>query len=275
MSYGERTAIEGMLAMVKPRLAIEIGRAEGGSLSRIAEHSDEVVSFDIVDAAPATLRDLPNVKMLTGDSHVLLPQELERMAGQGQNVDFVLVDGDHSAAGVRSDIQDLLNSDAIRSTVILAHDTLNEEVRQGLEEVDYEACEKVGWVDLDFIPGYVARLPARLGECWGGLGLIVVDGSRAFQSGGPRRSEDLFPQPGLVWPTAQWIRSERASSPDQLSRATLISRGEPSKTDEKMADLTEELERHRAWLRGLEGSVSWRITSPLRALKRRLRERSR
>ena len=79
MSYGERTVIEGMLAMLRPHLAIEIGRAEGGSLRRIAEHSDEVVSFDIVDPSEE-LSQLSNVKILTGDSHVLLPQELTRMA---------------------------------------------------------------------------------------------------------------------------------------------------------------------------------------------------
>jgi hypothetical protein len=36
MRIGERAAVEGLLAQVVPRLAIEIGTAAGGSLDRIA-----------------------------------------------------------------------------------------------------------------------------------------------------------------------------------------------------------------------------------------------
>jgi hypothetical protein len=272
MSYGERSTIEGVLAMVKPRLAIEIGRAEGGSLRRIAAHSNEVVSFDVVDAVPE-LAELSNVRTVTGDSHALLPPELQRIADEGQNVDFVLVDGDHTAPGVRRDMQDLLDSPAIRTTVILAHDTLNEEVRRGLQEVDYDAYEKVGWVDLDFIPGYVARLPARLGECWGGLGLVVVDASGAFRSGGLRRSEDLFDQSSLVWPAAGWVRGEGEPGAERLGEITLIADTLLDDARRENTILTADLDRARDWLDSIQRSASWRLTSPLRAIKRRLRDR--
>jgi hypothetical protein len=279
MSYGERTVVEGMLAMLKPQLSIEIGRAEGGSLRRIAEHSDEVVSFDIVDPS-RDLAELANVTMLTGDSHVLLPNELKRIADDDHHVDFVLVDGDHSASGVRDDMRDLLTSEAITRTVILAHDTLNEEVRQGLEEVDYEANEKVAWVDLDFIPGYVARLPERFGECWGGIGLIVVDASGTFRGGAPQRGKDLFEQPKLIWPTVEWIRCESESSGEFPANVTLVAESllaqaqqELSESRREASTITSDLERHQAWLHGIEHSVSWRLTSPLRTLKHSVRKR--
>jgi Methyltransferase domain len=275
MSYGERSTIEGVLAMLKPTLAIEIGRAEGGSLRRIAAHSQEVVSFDIVEP-PSELSSLGNVRALAGDSHAMLPAELARMAAEERNVDFVLVDGDHTTAGVRKDMHDLMESAAVGCTMILAHDTLNEEVRQGLEEIDYASYEKVAWVDLDFIPGYVARLPARLGECWGGLGLVVIDGSGAFRGGGPIHGTDLFEQHDLIWPTAQWIRQAGPEAAACISQLRLsggpAAEADPS-AQEQLAALTGELDRHRAWLRGIEGSASWRLTAPLRALKRRVRER--
>jgi hypothetical protein len=270
MSYGERATIEGVLAMVKPYLAIEIGRAEGGCLRRIAAHSDQVVSFDIIEA-PLELAELPNVRLLSGDSHVLLPEELERIASEGHNVDFVLVDGDHTAAGVRSDMQDLLDSPAIQSTIILAHDTLNEEVRQGLQEADYDAHEKVAWVDLDFIPGYVARLSERLGECWGGLGLIVVDSSGAFRVGGPRRGRDLFDHSKLVWPAAQWVRNEGASGVERVGDVALVADSLLSEAQHHASMLATDVEHVRAQLQGIERSASWRFTSPLRALTRSLR----
>jgi hypothetical protein len=273
MSYGERSTIEGVLAMVKPALAVEIGRAEGGSLRRIAEYSAEVVSFDIVEPS-AGVAALANVRALAGDSHAMLPAELKRLAEAARNVDFVLVDGDHTTAGVRQDMLDLLDSPAIGCTVILAHDTLNEEVRQGLEEVDYASYQKVAWIDLDFVPGYVAQLPARLGECWGGLGLVVVDSSGAFRANGPIRSNDLFEQHKLVWPSAQWIRRAGPNAPEQLGNLTYADEavGGPA-DDQRIEALTAELARRDDWLRGIEGSASWRLTAPLRTLKRRLRER--
>jgi hypothetical protein len=269
MSYGERATIEGVLSMVKPQLALEIGRAEGGSLRRISAHSELVLSFDIVEPA-AELEQLANVTMFTGDSHEQLPRELESLASEQRQVDFVLVDGDHTAAGVRQDMRDLLDSPAVTRTVILAHDTLNEDVRAGLASIDYAAYEKVAWVDLDFIPGYVARLPARLGEVWGGLGLVVVDASGDFRGAGPRSSDDLFDHAQLVWPAAEWIRRQGTNGSDFHGGLELVAASELVEAEGRCNALSHELERHRAWLRGIEGSASWRLTAPLRALKRRL-----
>src|SRR3954468_12229619 len=73
MGFGERAVVVGLLADVRPKLAIEIGTAEGGSLRRIASMSEEVHSFDLVEPEPS-IRALANVTLHTGDSHVLLPQ---------------------------------------------------------------------------------------------------------------------------------------------------------------------------------------------------------
>jgi len=272
MSYGERTVIEGMLAMLKPRLAIEIGRAEGGSLRRIAAHSEEVLSLDLVEASPE-LASQSNVRALSGDSHAQLPLELRRIAGEGRNVDFILVDGDHTAEGVRRDIQDLLESEAVANTIILIHDTLNEEVREGIEDVDYGSFGKVAWVELDFVPGYVARLPERLGQCWGGIGLIIVEDPSTARAGGNKCREDLFEQTRLVWPTAHWIRRGGEIAADLLASVELVPDQELRQAQESLAAANAELQQHRAWLQGIEGSASWRLTAPLRSFKRRLRQR--
>src|SRR3712207_6335073 len=99
MTLGERAALQGVLASLQPALSIEIGTAQGGSLSRVAAASEEVHSFDLEhDAA----RDWPaNVHLHSGDSHELLPAFLAQLADEGRNADFVLVDGDHTADGVQ------------------------------------------------------------------------------------------------------------------------------------------------------------------------------
>lgn len=247
MSFGERAAIEGVVAQLRPRLAIEIGTAEGGSLARIATHSERVVSFDLVEPEEH-VKALANVELRTGDSHALLAPELQRLAAEGETVDFVLVDGDHTAAGARSDMEDVLASEAVRRTVILAHDSLNPEVRRGLEEVDYSAHEKVAWVEMDFVGGYVpAEAPLR-GECWGGLALVIVDADRGFGDAHQGRRPEMEPLSNLVWGAAERLR-------------------EPSGNGAAAPN------GDRAKLEALEGSLSWRVTAPLRALSARLRNR--
>jgi Methyltransferase domain len=197
MSVGERAALEGFLALAKPALAIEIGRAEGGSLRRIAAHSAEVHSLDLVPPTP-DLAGLEHVSFHTGDSHELLPPLLATLAAQGRNVDLALVDGDHSAAGVRRDLEDLLASPAVGRTLILIHDTANEEVRAGVERVDLDRTAKVAYVDLDAVSGKLFRAPELRDQLWGGLGLVVVDDGRSRPPAEPARDQRFFATAALL-----------------------------------------------------------------------------
>ena len=175
MAPGDRAALEGLLAQIEPALAIEIGTAQGGSLRRIAHYSAEVHAFDLrslVDWAA-----FPNVTFHIGDSHELLPGVLEDLTGQGRNVEFALVDGDHRGAGARQDLEDLLRSPALRQSTIVMHDTMNEEVRGAFNRIEWAAYPHVAYVDLSFV-----QLDASLDglrERWGGLGLVVVDATRS------------------------------------------------------------------------------------------------
>jgi hypothetical protein len=191
MSFGERAAVEGVLAQCKPKLAIELGTAQGGSLERIAAHSVEVHTFDLLEP-PLDRDEFPNVEFHVGDSHRLLPELLDRLASAGRNVDFALVDGDHSAEGVRQDLVDLLASPAVGRTTILVHDTMNETVREGIQRVPFEAYPKVAYVEFDFVAGYMFREPELLHELWGGLGLVAVDGARKAYFSGSIRQQRYF-----------------------------------------------------------------------------------
>ncbi|MGB1583261.1 MAG: class I SAM-dependent methyltransferase [Solirubrobacterales bacterium] len=173
MTPGERVAFESLLQLVEPTLALEIGTAEGGSLARIAEHASETHSLDLVEPQP-WIRDLPGVHIHTGDSHSILKPLLDSFAADGRNIDFVLVDGDHSTEGVCRDLTTLLESDAVRNTLLVLHDTMNPWVRAGIENADPDSFEKVQTFSLDFIAGGIYGGPSEEPELWGGLGVALI-----------------------------------------------------------------------------------------------------
>jgi hypothetical protein len=205
MSFGERAALEGILSELAPRLALEIGTAEGGNLRRIANRSQHVHSIDLSHEPAGT--DLPlNVELHTGDSSHVLPALLTQFEQSGQALDFVLVDGDHSYEGVRSDLELLLASTCSTRTVILVHDTMNPEVRAGIASGAFHERPAVVYYELDFVPGYVYRRGTARDTAWGGLGLILTDTER---SGAYRESprQDLYHEP---FAALQRMRFEQA-----------------------------------------------------------------
>jgi hypothetical protein len=256
MTYGERSALEGLLSELQPAISIEIGTAEGGSLRRVAHHSGHVHSFDLVTPDPA-VQELENVTFHTGDSHKLVPELLAKLAEEGVNVDFALVDGDHTADGVEQDMRDLIASDAIKRTIVIAHDTLNDEVREGLARVDYAAEPKIVHADLDFIGGHLSTSGDFANQLWGGIGLFVfdADGELELDSVGGSTFHDLF---DLVAPI----------------RDRLVSGGSPATADASELEAARaDAAQAREDLAAVVRSPSWRLTAPLRVAKRAVNER--
>ena len=213
MSFGERAALEGILAQLAPRLAIEIGTAEGGNLARIASYSAEVHSIDVTHEEVAV--ELPShVTLHTGPSERLLPGLLQELAGAGRPVDFALVDGDHSFEGVANDLRILLRSPTTARSVIVVHDSMNEEVRAGVESVALDDYDKVVYYELDFVPGYMYRSGSARHAVWGGIGLILCDAHRSpAYSPSPRQSRYYEPYAAIHAMRAMALASASQDSP--------------------------------------------------------------
>ncbi len=283
MSFGERAAVEGVLTRCQPALAIEIGTAEGACLRRIAAHAGEVHSFDL---APPALDPPDNVTLHTGDSHQLLPAFLAQLAELGRTVDFVIVDGDHTAEGVRRDVEDLLDSSALARTVILIHDTANERVRRGLDAVRFTAWPKVAHVELDWIPGQLFAEPALRNELWYGLGLVALDSARLAYRTGSVYEQRYHPAASLLSELRELVVARervpaRAYSPlaqtSALRRRVVRLEAQLGQAWTREAELDAQLLplQHRAdgaerALENIKGSASWRMTEPLRTAKRQV-----
>jgi hypothetical protein len=246
---GERAAIEGVLSAVRPSVAIEIGTFRGGTLERICAHSQEIHAFDLKRFPELTGERFPNVVFHIGDSNELLPSVLDQFAESSKNVDFVFVDGEHTAEAVRLDVECLLRSDCTARTAILLHDTLVPEVRAGVEAIDFAAHSKVRFVDLDFVIGRVMSEGKSQDDLLSGLGLIVT---------APANSD---------W---DWPRAYQAADVYEAFSAERIESGHASKPlgYPRVEDLEREVAAQRRRIGELETSWSWRVTRPFRVVGR-------
>ena len=262
MSFGERAALEGVLSQRKPRLAIEIGTYEGGSLSFLARHCEQVHTFDLDDLVEDRA-SYDNVMFHIGDSKLLLPELLSVLEQEGREVDLALVDGDHSADGVRRDVQSLLDSSATGTTLILLHDTMNEETRRGIEGVGLDSHPKVVYHELDFVPGYEFAGGHFDGQAWGGLGLVLT-GERPLEGYRASTAQTRYREPFELLQGARRVADELCAARQETQAARVALQVAQS-----------EAERGRALLDAMQSSLSWRLTEPLRRAKRVARSRGR
>jgi hypothetical protein len=175
MNESEKIGMLGILAALKPDLALEIGTYKGGSLSLIRQHAKSVISIDIDPAIAKTFKWMENVKFLTGRSKDILPLLIAELDAKAFTPQFVLVDGDHSTDGVKADLENILIMRPRKACFILIHDMGNRLCRLGAEKVNWSKYKNVHYVDLDFIPGRITENGSKFdGELWGGLGMICL-----------------------------------------------------------------------------------------------------
>jgi glycosyltransferase involved in cell wall biosynthesis len=172
MNDSERLGLAGVLQRLQPNCAIEIGTYRGGSLSLIAQFAKVVFSIDIDPSIPERFKQFGNVSFFTGPSQVIMPALLNELDAAGMPVEFVLIDGDHSATGVKRDIEIMLSYVPKKPLIIMMHDGFNPECRRGMLEADWKLSPFVHYIDLDFIPGRVIEHGGGGdGEMWGGLAM--------------------------------------------------------------------------------------------------------
>lgn len=178
MTRWEKYGFASILEAARPRVALEIGTYQGGSLQVIARHAEKVYSVDIDPTIEGRLGDrFPGVAFSAGDSRAILPPLLEGIAARGEELGFVLIDGDHSAEGVRSDINAVLRYKPVRPVYVVFHDSFHPPCREGILAADWSACPHVHLVEIDFVPGVYhleAFDTAGPRSMYGGLALAVL-----------------------------------------------------------------------------------------------------
>lgn len=179
MTRWEKYALYSLLNYIRPEVAIEIGTYKGGSLQVISNLARKVYSVDISPEPQQHLKSrFSNVEFLVGDSKSILPDLLQRIAHQGEDLGFILIDGDHSTEGVRSDINIILaNYKPVCPLYIIMHDAFNPECRAGILSANWPDCRYVHFLEIDFIPGvyhFEAFDTAESKSMWAGFALALM-----------------------------------------------------------------------------------------------------
>jgi hypothetical protein len=181
MSIWEKHSLISLLSVLKPEAAIEIGNADGGSLQVLYKMVPQVFALDINEEVHRVLKlQFPKAHFHTGVSWELLPGLLNQLAEKQVKLGFILIDGDHTAEGVKKDIETILNNyTPVCRLVILFHDSFNPECRKGILAVNWEACPYVHSVDVDYVPGtYVDDVQQNKKQpktMWGGFSLALLE----------------------------------------------------------------------------------------------------
>jgi hypothetical protein len=171
MNESEKLALTGLLARLKPQCSIDVGTYYGGSLSLISQFSKMAFSIDVDPAVPERLKNIPNVRFLTGSSAVVVPPLLAELNKQGIPVEFILMD-EHSGTELKQDIEWLTRYVPLKPLFVALHDSFNPGCRRKMLDAAWERSPYCQWVDLDFVPGrLIEHGGGGTGEMWGGLAL--------------------------------------------------------------------------------------------------------
>ena len=174
MSRSEKYAMIGLLDKMNPHCSIEIGTFQGGSLQAISKYSNKVYSIDISPEPKRVLKDnFDNVEFIVGQSSEVLGDLFRKIETSGEQLNFILVDGDHSRQGVYNDLKAILEYPHKNELVILLHDSYNPQCRKGMKSIDYSKHKNVAYIELDYVTGSFWQNGAKR-QMWGGLGLIKV-----------------------------------------------------------------------------------------------------
>jgi hypothetical protein len=237
MSPAERIALATVAGALEVDCAIEIGTAQGGSLAAITKYAALTYSLELLPESSERLRArIPNAAFRVGDSRSTIPEVLREISSAGRHLDLVLVDGDHSRAGVRADIDAVLQYVPRRPMAMLMHDSFNPDCRFGMRDVAWSDYPHVHAVDLDFVAGNTIPQPDGRFEMWAGLALaVLMPAPRQRVLTIAARNEALFEQtfphsahaaafsdatPGRITtaPAESWYQAFASAGEDRLQR---------------------------------------------------------
>lgn len=183
MSLSEKLAIFNLFDnMPRKKVAIEIGSYRGGFLKHLSKYFEKVYSCDINHAFINNKDQYKNVIWIEGDSAKTVPLLIQQIVEDGEEIDFVLVDGDHSFEAVITDINNVLSYKPISTDMILLmHDSWYDGTRKAINKANWRQNPYVIYVEKDLVPGDIVN--SDEGNIYvGGLAIAILSNKKRLDS---------------------------------------------------------------------------------------------
>jgi hypothetical protein len=174
MTQAERLAIISILERLRPECGLEVGTGDGGSAWTMSRYVKHGYSLDNRPEVAKFSEHCKNINFVIGPSEKTLPATLAKLQAENAPLQYVLIDGNHSANFVRHDINNLLQYKPCLPLFIVFHDSFNPGCRHGILSANWEACPFVNYLQIDCVPGILHDSGPCAGEMWGGLALAVM-----------------------------------------------------------------------------------------------------
>ena len=156
---------------IKPKLIVEIGSDEGGTLWAWQQLGCRVIGVTLADgpfgSAPRVKVNSHGCEMVYGDSHDAATVERLQDVVAGDRVDVLFIDGDHTLQGVKSDFECF--SSLVRPGGVVAFHDICDHPHHPTVQV------KAFWDTLDW-NGQREEIVADPVD-WGGIGVLRVPAS--------------------------------------------------------------------------------------------------
>jgi len=170
-----------ILGNMKPKVVLEIGTANGGTLflcSRISSKDATIISLDLPGGPfgggyskwriplykSFALADQQNY-LIRADSHSRTTLEKIKSILNGRKIDFLFIDGDHTYEGVKEDFE--MYSPLVEKNGLIAfHDIVVHPPETGCEVNKFWKEIKEGWDHLE-----ITKDPD---QGWGGIGILFM-----------------------------------------------------------------------------------------------------
>ncbi len=167
------------LVRLKPRIILEIGTANGGTLflfTRVADPEATIVSIDLprgrfgggypewkIPLYKSFILANQRIHLIRADSHNKETFEKVKTILNGKAIDFLFIDGDHTYDGVKKDFE-IYSSLVKKNGVIAFHDIVVHPRETGAEVSKY-------WNEIKRRYKYV-EIVTNWDQNWAGIGLL-------------------------------------------------------------------------------------------------------
>jgi len=170
-----------ILKEISPKVILEIGTAQGGTLylfSKIADPKAILISIDLpkgkfgggypkwkIPLYKSFAKKNQKIYLIRGDSHHQGTLEKVNKILNGRKLDFLFIDGDHTYEGVKKDFE--MYSSLVKSDTIIAfHDIVVHPLETGCEVSRF-------WSEIKGRYNYIEIIKDQ-NQNWAGIGLLFI-----------------------------------------------------------------------------------------------------